>query len=131
MELPQLRYFVSVAEEQSVTKAAESLRVSQPAVTRQIHKLEGEVGMRLFNRSKSGMELTEEGKCFLIDARRILALEAESVQNLQHLKRQKTDELEVAYSANFTFDLLPKIVETFSKAHPLVHLNLRKGKGVS
>src|SRR5436190_13474500 len=59
MELRHLRYFVAVAEELNFTKAAEKLRLAQPSLTRQIHNLEEELGVRLLNRTKNQVSLTE------------------------------------------------------------------------
>ena len=87
MELRHLRYFVAVAEDLSFTKAAAKLHLAQPSLTRQIHNLEDELGVRLLNRSKSQVTLTEEGRSFLSDARRILALATESVLAVQRLGR--------------------------------------------
>src|ERR1700687_4377183 len=83
MELRHLRYFVAVAENLNFTRAAARLHLAQPSLTRQIHNLEAELGVRLLNRTKSKVTLTEEGRTFLVDARRILALATESIQAVQ------------------------------------------------
>src|SRR5882762_10906712 len=72
MELRHLRYFVGVGEEQHFGRAAERLRVAQPALSRQIQDLEKELGFALFDRLSRGVRLNEAGKLFLNDARRIL-----------------------------------------------------------
>ena len=90
MELRHLRYFVAVAEILNFTKAAGKLHLAQPSLTRQIQNLEDEIGVRLLNRSKSQVALTEEGRSFLVDARRLLALAAESVESVQRLSRGET-----------------------------------------
>ena len=70
MELRHLRYFVAVAEEGSLTHAAESrLHTAQPSLSRQIRDLELEVGVELFVRSSRGIELTEAGRVFLDQVR--------------------------------------------------------------
>src|SRR6185437_4284095 len=72
MALRHLRYFVAVGEEQHYGRAARRLRVAQPALSRQIQDLEEELGFKLFERLSRGGKLSEAGKLFLEDARRIL-----------------------------------------------------------
>ena len=124
MELRHLRYFVAVAENLNFTKAAATLHLAQPSLTRQIHNLEEELGVRLLNRSKSHVALTEEGRSFLMDARRILALATESVLAVQRLSRGETGELNIAYLPNFDFELLPETLRAFRQAFPHIALNL-------
>jgi DNA-binding transcriptional LysR family regulator len=124
MELRHLRYFVGVAEILNFTKAAAKLHLAQPSLTRQIHNLEEEIGVRLLNRSKSRVALTEEGRSFLVDARRVLALATESVQAVQRLSRGETGQLNIAYSSDFNFELLPETLGAFRQAFPHIALNL-------
>jgi DNA-binding transcriptional LysR family regulator len=124
MELRHLRYFVAVAESLNFTKAAAKLHLAQPSLTRQIHNLEEEIGVRLLNRSKSHVGLTEEGRSFLVDARRILTLATESVQAVQRLSRGETGQLNIAYLSNFDFELLPETLAAFRQTFPHVALNL-------
>jgi DNA-binding transcriptional LysR family regulator len=72
MSLQQLHYFVAVAEEQHVTRAAERLRISQPPLSRQIQALEDELGQPLFERRGRGIVLTEFGRYFATKATAIL-----------------------------------------------------------
>src|SRR5512135_3408704 len=124
MELRHLRYFVAVAEHLNFTRAAARLHLAQPSLTRQIHNLEEEIGVRLLNRTKSQVALTEEGRSFLVDARRILALATESVLAVQRLNRGETGQLNIAYLSNFDFELLPETLAAFRQAFPHVALNL-------
>lgn len=124
MELRHLRYFVAVAEELNFTKAAEKLRLAQPSLTRQIHNLEEELGVRLLNRTKNQVSLTEEGRSFLIDAKRLVAQSLESVQAVQQLSRGETGQLNLGYLSKFNFDLLPSTLVAFSRTRPEIAVNL-------
>ena len=124
MELRHLRYFVAVAQDLSFTKAAGKLHLAQPSLTRQIHNLEDELGVRLLNRSKSQVTLTEEGRSFLADARRILALATESVLAVQRLSRGEVGQLNISYQSNFDFELLPETLKAFRLSFPHIALNL-------
>src|SRR5271165_3123322 len=92
MELRHLRYFVAVAEALSFTKAAEQLRLAQPSLTRQVRNLEDEIGVRLLDRANHRVSLTEEGRLFLFDSRKLLALCAESVAAVQRMHRGESSQ---------------------------------------
>jgi LysR family hydrogen peroxide-inducible transcriptional activator len=72
MELHQLRYFCAVARTGNFTRAAENQHIAQPSLSQQIHKLENELGARLFDRFPRSARLTESGKAFLPRAETIL-----------------------------------------------------------
>jgi DNA-binding transcriptional LysR family regulator len=124
MELRHLRYFVAVAEELNFTKAAEVLHLAQPSLTRQIHNLETELGVRLLDRTRNQVSLTEEGRRFLVDARRLVALSLESVKAIQRFSRGESTQLNLGYLFKFNFDLLPATLVTFYKSCPEISVNL-------
>ena len=124
MELRHLRYFVAVAEELNFTRAAEKLRLAQPSLTRQIHNLEDELGVRLLDRSRNQVSLTEEGRRFLVDARRLVALSLESVKALQRFSRGESGQLNLGYLFKFNFELLPATLVTFYQSCPEIAVNL-------
>ncbi len=74
MEIRVLKYFITVAQEQSFSKAAKVLNVSQPALSKQIKDLEEEYQITLFNRTTRSLSLTEEGQLFKVQAREVLNL---------------------------------------------------------
>jgi DNA-binding transcriptional LysR family regulator len=122
MELRHLRYFVAVSDELNFTRAAEKLHLSQPSLTRQIHNLEEELGVRLLNRTKNQVSLTEEGKSFLVDARRLVDASLESVKAVQRFSRGESGQLNLGYL--FKFNLLPATLKTFYQDCPEIAVNL-------
>jgi LysR family transcriptional regulator, benzoate and cis,cis-muconate-responsive activator of ben and cat genes len=124
MELRHLRYFVAVAEELNFTRAAEKLRLAQPSLTRQIHNLEDELGVRLLDRSRNQVSLTEEGRSFLVDARRLVVLSLESVKSVQRFSRGESEQLNIGYLFKFNFDLLPVTLAAFYQTRPETSVNL-------
>src|SRR6202795_3962198 len=124
MELRHLRYFVSVADALSFTKAAEKLRTAQPSLTRQIKDLEEELGVRLLNRTKQQVTLTDEGRSFQADPKRVLALAAETVVSVRQLHSGEVRALNVGYVSNLFYDLLPKTLASFHQSFPTISVNL-------
>jgi DNA-binding transcriptional LysR family regulator len=124
MELRHLRYFVSVAEALNFTRAAEKLHTAQPSLTRQIKDLEGELGVRLLNRTKQQVTLTDEGRLFLADAIRVLDLAAKMIQSVRRLQSGEVRALNVGYVSNLFHDLLPRTLSSFQQAFPTVSVNL-------
>jgi DNA-binding transcriptional LysR family regulator len=124
MELRHLRYFVAVAEELNFTRAAEKLHLAQPSLTRQIHNLEAELGVRLLDRTRNKVSLTEEGRSFLVDARRLVVLSLESVKAVQRFSRGESGQLNLGYLFKFNFDLLPATLTTFYQTCPEIAVNL-------
>lgn len=118
MELRHLRYFVAVAEELNITRAAERLHVSQPPLSRQIRDLEEELGVVLLERSPQRVVLTHKGAVFLKDARAVLKLADEAVQRVQSEPGGMKGDLRIGYSPNPTIELLPKALKAFHKTTP-------------
>lgn len=124
MELRHLRYFVAVAEEQNVTRAAARLHVSQPPLSRQIRDLEDELGVALFEHGAKSVRLTETGKVFLIEARVVLQRAAEAVRVAQATARGEQGEIHVGYAPSLTVELLPGALKRFQETSPGVRVRL-------
>jgi len=90
-----MRYFVAVAEDLSFTKAAQKLRLAQPSLTRQVRNLEDEIGVRLLDRGNNRVTLTEEGRRFLFDSKKLLAMCAENVAAVQRMNRGESTQLNI------------------------------------
>jgi DNA-binding transcriptional LysR family regulator len=126
MELRHLRYFVAVAEELNVRRAAERLHVSQPPLSRQIHDLEDEIGAKLFLRGKRGMQLTEAGRFLLAEARQILDQSERAVRLTNAASRGEAGRLSIAYSAALFDPSFSRAVRLFRQRFPLVELEMRE-----
>src|SRR5258705_125750 len=124
MELRHLRYFVAVAEEQNVTRAAARLHVSQPPLSRQIRDLESELGVALFEHGAKSVRLTEAGKVFLNEARAVIQHAEAAIQVVQAVARGEHGEIQVGYAPSLTVEILPRALRFFHETHPGVRVRL-------
>jgi LysR family transcriptional regulator, benzoate and cis,cis-muconate-responsive activator of ben and cat genes len=124
MELRHLRYFVAVAEEENVSRAAVKLRVSQPGVSRQIRDLEDEIGFSLFERSAKSVRLTAAGKVFLGEARAVLQRANEAVAKARAVSGGGAGELNIGYAPSLTVRILPPALRKFQDQFPNVRVAL-------
>ena len=124
IEIRHLHYFVTVAEELSVTRAAFKLRLAQPSLTRQIRNLERQLSVQLFTRANNRLSLTEAGRFFLERTRRLLTQASADVQDVRRLSLGENGSLNIGYIADMHYDLLPTTLNGFRKVWPDVSLNL-------
>lgn len=124
MELRHLRYFVAVAEEENVTRAAARLNVSQPPLSRQIRDLEEELGVELLERRANSLQLTEAGRVFLTEARAVLQRATEAVSAVRAAAAGDIGEMHVGYSPSPTANILPEVLRAFRKGAPRVRVHL-------
>jgi DNA-binding transcriptional LysR family regulator len=124
MELRHLKYFVAVAEEQNVTRAAARLHVSQPPLSRQIRDLEEELGVKLFERRAKSVRLTEAGKVFMDEARTVLSRAADAVATVRAVANGARGELRVGYAPSLTVQILPLALRRFQESAPGVKVTL-------
>ncbi len=125
MELRHLRYFVEVARQQSVTKAAALLHVSQPALSRQIRDLEEELGVGLFEHHARSVRLTSAGQVFLEEAQIALDRVQAAVDAVKEFAGNSTGELHVGYAPSLSMDILPEALRRFQRKFPNVKLQLQ------
>ena len=124
IDLRHLRYFVAVAEEQNITRAALRLHMSQPPLSRQIRKLEDDLGIALFDREAKAVRLTEAGRVFLTEARIILQRAKEAVELAKDVAGGKRGEIHVGYAPSLTVELLPRALRYFRESNPAVRVQL-------
>jgi DNA-binding transcriptional LysR family regulator len=127
MELRHLRYFVAVAEELNFTHAAARLRVAQPALSSQIRDLEGELEAALFERSRTGVQLTRAGKAFYVRARNILAQADEAAKEVRTAAGIITGSLVLGFLSGLHLNYLAPVIQTYRKAQPKVSLDFFHG----
>lgn len=122
MELRHLRYFVAVGEELNFTRAAERLNTAQPSLSQQIKHLEQDLGVRLLNRSKRHVALTEAGQVFLADAKELLAGLDRAVQRAALAQQGKSMELSVGVVPAAEIKILPKLIPLLERNLPKVRM---------
>lgn len=126
MELRHLRYFVAVAEELNFGRAAARLHIAQPPLSQQIRKLEEELNVLLFNRTKRRVALTDAGQAFLVEARRTLAQADQAVLAAQRAHRGEIGSLTIGFVGTAAYQMLPQILRRFRSDYPNVTLTLRE-----
>jgi DNA-binding transcriptional LysR family regulator len=124
MELRHLRYFVAVAEEENVTRAAERLHVSQPPLSRQIRDLEEELGVALFERGAKSVRLTEAGRIFLSEARAVLDRAEAAVRTVKAVGASGSGDLHVGFAPSLAVDILPNTLREFQAEAPNIRVHL-------
>ena len=123
MELRHLRYFIAVAEEENVSRAAGKLHLSQPALSRQIRDLEDELGFLLLERSAKSVRLTDAGRTFLTEARAVLERADEAVKAARE-SASGAGELHVGYAPTLTARILPQTLRAFQASLPKIRVRL-------
>ena len=120
----QLRVFTEVAKYQSMTKAAESLHLSSPAVSMQIKEVEAQVGLSLFDRQGRTLSLSTAGEYFLVHARRLLAGLKEADDAMARFKRLEQGLLTIGIVSTAQY-FVPRLLARFHEEHPGVEVRLR------
>lgn len=126
MNLNQMLYFLTVAEELHFSRAARRLHISQPSLSARIRELEEELGGPLFTRDHHNVSLTEAGKMFRKDVEHILLELDRSVKNVQALLAGENREIIIGYSESLmSAGIVGQIIRHFQKLHPNVRIRLR------
>jgi DNA-binding transcriptional LysR family regulator len=127
MELRHLRYFIAVAEEGHITRAAARLGIQQPPLSQQIRALERELEVQLFRRRPRGVELTDSGRAFLDEARIILAHVDHAFATTRRTARGEQGRIVVGFTSSAPFvPFVPRVIRAFRESHKLVSLMLEE-----
>jgi len=126
VEFRHLRYFVAVAEALNYRRAAEQLRVAQPALSKQIKDLEAEVGARLLNRNTGGVSLTDAGATLLEEARDILERVEMAGTATREAEAGRGGRLTIGSLGTISASFLPASLATFRSRYPRVEVNLHE-----
>ncbi|GBH23673.1 LysR family transcriptional regulator [Burkholderia vietnamiensis] len=123
MELRQLRYFIAVAEEMNITRAAERLHMTQPPLSRQLQTIEEEIGLPLFERGARPLKLTDAGRVFSAQAKRVLE-QADELGPLTRRLAQLSERIVIGFVPSTLYGALPDVIRAFRDAQPGVELSL-------
>lgn len=127
MLIKQLEAFVEVVRRGTVSRAAEALGVTQPALTARMRALERELGQELFARSGRGVRLTDAGRVFLPHAERALLAIADGRESIADLASGRAGKLVIGATGSVSSYVLPKVLKRFRTEHPRVELTVRTG----
>ncbi|HSN42060.1 MAG TPA: LysR family transcriptional regulator [Burkholderiales bacterium] len=125
MELRHLRYFVAVAEEGNITRAAERLHIAQPPLSRQIQQLEDDLGVVLIERGSRPLKLTEAGQFFYGHALQLLSQTRELKAMTQRIGIIDS-KMSIGFVGSTLYGMLPKIIRRFRDAHKTIELSLHE-----
>ncbi len=127
MEIRVLKYFLMVAREENITRAASLLHLTQPTLSRQLKQLEDELGVRLFERSRHRIILTEEGMLLRRRAQEIVSLEERAKQDVRKASNELEGSVTVGSGELKSSDALMKLITDFQRGNPLVRFNIYSG----
>lgn len=124
MEIRVLRYFLTVAREENITKASEVLHITQPTLSRQLSQMEEEIGVKLFERGSRKIKLTNEGVLLRRRAEEILQLVDKTERELVEQDEQVEGKISIGCGETASVQLLPKLFDSFRKKYPRVTFDI-------
>lgn len=127
MEMQQVRYFVALARELNFTRAAEQCNVSQPALTRAIQQLEGELGGPLFHRERGNTHLSELGRLMLPYLQNVMEQARAAKENAKALGKLDRATLTIGAMCTISASLIADLIARFSAQHPEVEVRIHDG----
>lgn len=128
MDLKQLEYIVAIADEQSISKAAEKLYMTQSALNQQLLRLERELGVSLFNRIRHSMLPTYAGNVYLDNARKMLYMKEETYKILHDIADMKKGEISVAYTPERGSVMFSNVYPKFHRLYPDITFKIHESR---
>ena len=126
MDLRQIEYIVAIAKENNITRAAEKLYITQSALNQQLLKLEKELGVQLFHRSRTDWHPTEAGEIYLSAAREMLLLKKDTYHKIHDLARIQQGELTVGFTPGRGIAMFSHVYPLFHRLHPNIQVTPRE-----
>ena len=127
MELRVLNYFLAIAREENITKAAQTLHVTQPTLSRQIAQLEEELGVKLFVRSNHNISLTEDGMILKRRAQEIISLADKTKKDFMNKEETLSGEIAIGSGEFQSTRFLSQLIAAFKEKYPLVRYEIYSG----
>lgn len=124
MTLKDLEYFIAIANEGSITRAAAKLYMAQPALSQCLQKIEKEMGVGLVVRNSTGVGLTSEGECFLEFAQQVLQERAELTKKIRDVENAENGTIRLGFTGTQATYVLPYILPEFQAKHPGITITL-------
>ncbi len=127
MDIRHIKYFLAIAEERSISRAAKRLYISQPPLSQQLRALEEELGVRLFERTTRSLEITDAGRVFRERALQIVELMDSTVKEVKDSVSEMQGTLSVGFVASSGAALLPHRIPDFNRTYPEITFQIREG----
>lgn len=127
MDTKLIEYVIAIAEEKSLSKAAERLYLSQPALSQRLKKLEDELGTQLFVRERDGLTLTDAGRIYINGGHSILQIKREALRKISSLTHSSNNSLRFACAASSALECIP----AFRKDYPEIELMVRRSNSLT
>ena len=127
MEIRVLRYFLEIARESSMSRAAETLHVSQPTLSKQMKELESELGKKLFHRGSTSVSLTDEGMLLRKRAEDILTMVDKTTSEFRELDNITGGEVHIGCAESHQIKYLAQVIKDFKEAYPRFRYHLTSG----
>ena len=127
MDTTLIEYGIAIAEEKSLSKAAERLYLSQPALSQRLKKLEDELGTKLFTRERDGLMLTDAGRIYINGGHSILQIKREALRKISSLAHGSKNSLRFTCASSSALECIP----AFRKEHPEIELMVRRSNSLT